>query len=254
MSPRVPTIETTPAVAALVAMLTGLVASAQFAVPASPQYGITTLYLWPIAIAALWFGPRIAMGVVAVVLTLQAVWAVTAPTGISTGGGLVAVGVRGATYIFIAWLVGDFARRLRRTALTDPLTRLPNRRAFFEEVRRRARSASLIGVVTCDVDGLKQINDREGHEAGDAAIIAVSRALRARLGARAFVCRFGGDELVALTTPAVAQELAAESDPVPGARIGVSIHSTVDHGSIDDALAEADHDLYRAKSRLRAAA
>src|SRR5579871_6503747 len=100
MSTRAPTIETTPAVAALVAVLTGLVASMQFAVPASPQYGITTLYLWPIAIAALWFGPRIAMGVVAVVLTLQAVWAVAAPTGISTGSGLVAVGVRGATYVF----------------------------------------------------------------------------------------------------------------------------------------------------------
>jgi GGDEF domain-containing protein len=254
MSAHPRTFQTTPAVAAVVAVLTGLVAAVAFSVPESGQYGVTTLYLWPIVIAALWFGPRIGIGVVAAVLVLQAAWYLTEPHAVSTGGGMIAVGIRGATCIFIAWLVGDFAQRLRHTALTDPLTKLPNRRAFFEEAHRRGHSANLIGVITCDVDGLKQINDRDGHEAGDAAIIAVARALRGRLGARAFVCRFGGDELVALTTPEIANALAAEADPIPGARIGVSIHSTVAHLTIDDSLAEADQSLYRAKSRLRDAA
>lgn len=246
--------QTTPAIAALVAVLCGIVASVQFSIPASQQYGITTLYLWPIAVAALWFGPRVATGVVIAVLAVQAAWYVSAPAGVSTGGGLVATAVRGATYVFIACLVGDFAGRLRRTALTDPLTKLPNRRAFFDEVRRRSHAATSIGVVTCDVDGLKQINDRDGHDAGDAAILATARTLRARLGKEAFVCRFGGDEMVALTTPEAARRLAGEPDPVPGARIGVSIHSTLGDGSIDDALASADQALYRAKARLRPAA
>lgn len=253
-APALRTTETKPAVAALVALLTGLVGAVQFSVPDSQQYGVTTLYIWPIAIAALWFGPRIATGVVAAILLVQALWYLSAPHGVSAGGGVIAVTIRGATYVFIAWLVGDFARRLRRTALTDPLTKLPNRRAFFEEVRRRGHGATHLGIISCDVDGLKQINDRDGHDAGDAAILAISRALQTHLGRSAFVCRFGGDEFVAITTPEIAHRVAAMTDPIPGARVGVSVHSTVDPGSIDDALAEADRSLYRAKVRLRQAA
>ena len=50
------TVDSPPAIAAVVAVLIGLVASVQFSVPTSQTYGIATLYLWPIAIVALWFG------------------------------------------------------------------------------------------------------------------------------------------------------------------------------------------------------
>jgi diguanylate cyclase (GGDEF)-like protein len=242
------TVDSPPAIAAVVAVLTGLVAAVQFSVPTSQGYGVATLYLWPIAIVSLWFGARIAVGVVAAIMAMQAVWVLTvAPT--SATGGLVSVVLRSATYLFIACLVGQFASRLRRVALTDPLTGLPNRRAFFEEVRRRSQSASAIAVVTCDVDGLKAINDRDGHEAGDAAILRTGQELGRLLGKGGFVSRFGGDEFLGLTTPEAAERIAATLDPIRGARVGVAVYSTTGEGSIDAAIAAADQSLYRAKRR-----
>jgi len=241
------TVDSPPAIAAVVAVLIGLVASVQFSVPTSQTYGIATLYLWPIAIVALWFGARIAVGVVGGIMAMQAVWVLTvAPT--SATGGLISVVLRSATYLFIASLVGQFASRLRRAALSDPLTGLPNRRAFFEEVRRRSQNAGAIGVVTCDVDGLKTINDRDGHDAGDTAIRRTGQELRRLVGREGFVARFGGDEFLALTTPEIAERIAATLDPVVGARVGVAVYSTTD-GSIDAAIAAADQSLYRAKRR-----
>jgi len=238
------TVDSPPAIAAVVAVLVGLVASVQLSVPTSQTYGIATLYLWPIAIVALWFGARIAVAVVGGIMAMQAVWVLTvAPT--SATGGLVSVVLRSATYLFIASLVGHFASRLRRVALSDPLTGLPNRRAFFDEVRRRSQNVGSIGVVTCDVDGLKTINDRD---AGDDAIMRTGRELRRLVGRDGFVARFGGDEFLALTTPETAERIAATLDPVPGARVGVAVHSTTD-GSIDAAIAAADRSLYRAKRR-----
>jgi len=241
------TVDSPPAIAAVVAMLIGLVASVQFSVPAAPTYNNATLYLWPIAIVALWFGARIAVGVVGAVMAMQAVWVLTvAPT--SATGGLVSVVLRSATYLFIASLVGHFASRLRRAALSDPLTGLANRRAFFEEVRRRSQNVGAIGVVTCDVDGLKTINDRHGHDAGDSAILRTGQELRRIVGRDGFVARFGGDEFLALTTPETAARIGATLNPIPGARVGVAVHSTTD-GSIDAAIAAADQSLYRAKRR-----
>jgi diguanylate cyclase (GGDEF)-like protein len=180
-------------------------------------------------------------------MAMQAVWVLTvAPT--SATGGLISVVVRSATYLFIASLVGHFATRLRRVALSDPLTGLPNRRAFFEEVRRRSQIAGAIGVVTCDVDGLKAINDHLGHDAGDAAIMRTGQELRRLVGRDGFVARFGGDEFLALTAPETAEKIAVALDPIRGARVGVAVHSTTD-GSIDIAIAQADQSLYRAKRR-----
>lgn len=248
-----PPIQTTPAVAALVAILGGLVAAVQFSVPTSQTIGIATLYLWPIAIGALWFGVRVGIAIVAGIMLVQAAWYASVPHALSAGGGLLAVGLRGATYLFIACLVGEFATRLRRAALTDTLTKLPNRRAFFEEVRRRSHITDRLGIVIADVDGLKQINDRDGHEAGDDAIINAGRALVAYLGSDSFVCRFGGDEFLALTEPVVVERVRVARDPVPGVRLGVAIHSTTVETPIDEAIAVADLALYDAKTLLRAA-
>jgi GGDEF domain-containing protein len=244
------TLKTTPAMAAAVAVMVGIVAAIQFSVPGWQNYGIGALYLWPVTLVALWFGVRVAFGLVGVVMLLQIAWFATVPHEFSTGASTVAILLRGATYVFVAGVVGEFAHRLRGVAFTDPLTKLPNRRAFFGEVERRSRTSSTLGIIACDVDGLKQINDMHGHGAGDDAIIMVGRALEALLGEAAFVCRVGGDEFFALTTPELANHVGAMTDPIPGARLGTSIHSTVDGGRIDVALAAADVSLYRAKHRL----
>ncbi len=85
-----------------------------------------------------------------------------------------------------------------RQARTDPLTGLLNRRAFLEELERRLdrlaherRPGALLFV---DLDNLKQVNDRLGHEVGDAAIRATAELLRAAVRPTDLVARLGGDE------------------------------------------------------------
>ncbi len=99
----------------------------------------------------------------------------------------------------------ELERELQRLAATDPLTGLANRRRFDEslaaELARAARTGEHVTLLLCDVDHFKRFNDRYGHPAGDACLVAVARAL-AGLARRPgdLVARYGGEEL-ALVLP-----------------------------------------------------
>ncbi len=91
--------------------------------------------------------------------------------------------------------------RLEVLARTDPLTNALNRHAYHALVGdgSDAHSATVSGcVVIADVDRLKQINDRLGHTAGDAAIRRVASALRSVIRADDLLFRWGGDEFLAI--------------------------------------------------------
>jgi len=99
-------------------------------------------------------------------------------------------------------VVAHDLERLRQQASTDPLTGMPNRRAFDEaltqEVARATRHRRPFSVVMADLDGLKAINDRDGHPAGDAALVAMASAVRGALRISDSAFRVGGDEFVIL--------------------------------------------------------
>jgi diguanylate cyclase (GGDEF)-like protein len=92
--------------------------------------------------------------------------------------------------------------RLREAALADSLTGLGNHRSFQEDLRReiarRTRSDSYFSIVMLDLDGLKQVNDRLGHQAGDERILAVADCLRATTRDTDAAYRTGGDEFMVL--------------------------------------------------------
>jgi diguanylate cyclase (GGDEF)-like protein len=100
-----------------------------------------------------------------------------------------------------ARLEGERAALLR-SALTDPLTGVANRRALAErveyEVRRHARLGHPFAVVVLDLDGFKRLNDRFGHDAGDEALVTVAQALRDAVRDQDTVARLGGDEFCVL--------------------------------------------------------
>ena len=89
-------------------------------------------------------------------------------------------------------------RELARQARTDPLTGLLNRRAFMEEAGRRLDRLDREGLpgtlVFIDLDRLKPLNDRLGHEAGDAALVLTAGLLRRTFRPSDLVARLGGDE------------------------------------------------------------
>lgn len=91
---------------------------------------------------------------------------------------------------------------VEQRAATDPLTGLGTRRAFdraFDDVRARATAAERdVLLVFVDVDGLKQVNDGLGHDAGDLVLLAVTRAMRKAARPDDVLIRWGGDEFAVL--------------------------------------------------------
>jgi diguanylate cyclase (GGDEF)-like protein len=153
--------------------------------------------------------------------------------------------------------------RLREAALTDSLTELGNHRSFHEDLRReiarRTRSGSCFSLVMLDLNGLKQLNDRLGHQAGDERIRAVADCLRATMRATDAAYRTGGDEFMVLLPDERAwgalefarrlQEEALRHRTGPAVTCGIA--ESVAFETADTLLRRADLALYDAKRSER---
>jgi diguanylate cyclase (GGDEF)-like protein/PAS domain S-box-containing protein len=161
--------------------------------------------------------------------------------------------------------------RLWHLANEDGLTHLFNRRRFMDELEREVavarRSRTPGAVLMLDLDRFKEVNDSLGHMAGDALLMRVAHALRARLRATDTLGRLGGDEF-ALVLPActsqeaedVARQLSASLSETATVQIaGRERHVTASIGitplgirsndTADALLVEADLAMYRAKAK-----
>jgi diguanylate cyclase (GGDEF)-like protein len=124
------------------------------------------------------------------------------------------------------------AGRLQRLALTDPLTGLGNRRAFEEDLARELaavrRHGRELALVILDLDGLKAVNERNGHAAGDQALRALSAAMATSIREQDGAYRIGGDEFAVVLPDSgpdgVARLRAAlREEGVPAAAVGAAV-------------------------------
>ena len=154
----------------------------------------------------------------------------------------------------------EVLNRLEQASRTDALTGVGNRRAFDETLSATlsaaARQGHEVTVVAVDLDGLKRINDTEGHAAGDAALMALVRAFYAQLRDEDRVFRVGGDEFVILLpfTSSAAAELLMERIQRGGAPAFTwgAAGYPVAGGDARRLVEAADLDLYRRRQDRRA--
>jgi diguanylate cyclase (GGDEF)-like protein/hemerythrin-like metal-binding protein/PAS domain S-box-containing protein len=157
--------------------------------------------------------------------------------------------------------------QLSYLAFRDPLTELPNRALFFDRLRQALvdarRHGSHFAVLVSDLDGFKLINDRYGHETGDALLQVAAKRLRAATREGDTVARIGGDEFSALLARAASQEDAsivasrmvrALDAPIVVAgqpcQVGISVGIALYPGNgkdMDSLVAHADGAMYAAK-------
>ncbi len=163
-------------------------------------------------------------------------------------------------------------RELHRDARTDTLTGLHNRRAMEEhgplELKRAQRAGTPVSVILVDVDHFKTINDRYGHETGDAVLRAMAGVLRSALRETDALGRWGGEEFIVVlndtgvhTAGEIAERMRAAvaattfAGLAGGVTISLGVSTLLTVGSPahawDGLIKDADSLLYQAKKAGR---
>lgn len=184
----------------------------------------------------------------------------------------------GLAFGFFWMTTAQLSAELEHMASTDPLTRVYNRRVFRDwcdkELARSRRVGTTFSLLMIDIDHFKRVNDRFGHQCGDAVLCAVVEQMQDSVRGIDVLGRWGGEEFVALLPGAsedaaliVAQrvrrnverlqltKLLAAGEIVAGediltVSVGMASHRG-DPDQIEDMIQRADRALYQAKAEGR---
>lgn len=156
----------------------------------------------------------------------------------------------------------ELENNLRFLSLHDSLTGLFNRAYFQQELKRISKKGySRVGVIVCDVDGLKLVNDTLGHKKGDEILISAANILKETFSTGQVIARIGGDEFAIIipdNTPAVLEKYCKEiKDNItrqnakkPELPLSMSAgYAASDENSLDfdELFKKADNNMYRQK-------
>lgn len=151
----------------------------------------------------------------------------------------------------------DLVKRLENLSLYDQMTGIGNRHAMNAYVDAMQKEQS-IGILYGDVMGLKKVNDREGHQAGDKLLLRVCECLKRQFGDYSLF-RIGGDEFLALCAGITEEELLGRAGALRedmqenSALMAIgSVWRSHSRENMDKLLAEADSRMYEDKRRYYA--
>lgn len=227
------------------------------------------MFVIPVAVAAVAGGIKEGMVVATSASLLGAIYAAAAVGGVEPVLFFGWVAARFATFGMIGAILGSFAeahhsvqKNWRALASLDPLTKVANVNSFYEALIPLQEGSVRFALLVTDIDNLKALNDRHGHQAGSAAIQAVARVLRTVVRGSDVVARYGGDEFVVLLKDSdragaqivvnrINEELASlELPQAPGWRLAVSVGVSMaqeDGSTVEELISAADEAMYLVK-------
>ena len=238
-------------------------------IPTPTGVDLGWMFIVPVAISAIAGGLKEGAAIAVLAAVVAALYA-TAALGRIDGALIMSVFLgRFVLYGITATVLGAFAdahqsvqSHLRAAASLDPLTKVSNVARFYDELGLMETGDETFAVLLLDVDELKALNDRYGHQTGSAAIQAVANALRKVVRTSDCVARFGGDEFVLILKDAdragaqivinrLREALAEERLPMaPDETVSVSAGVAMfgeDGTTSEQLLAAADEAMYADK-------
>jgi diguanylate cyclase (GGDEF)-like protein len=188
-----------------------------------PGLGLAHLFYLPVAALAMTGGVRRGIFAGAVAVALFTLGVIVNPNISPSELLTLSTPIRFLTYATMGGLLGWFSsrdrelvERLRVLAERDFLTGLPNTRAFEAAIARRLEAGTPFALLLGDMDGLKTINDSQGHAEGNDALRRLAVMLGSSLRPEDEVARVGGDEFAVLTVLARTDEAAALAAKLEG--------------------------------------
>ena len=213
----------------------------------------SAFYLWIAIYAAAYFSVP---GIVAHMALVAAGYATVLIVENEPAGPSLLLGMTG-TVGATAFVVATLAGRLRAQAATDPLTGLPNRRgwelALDRELARAKRRSSPLCVAVLDLDRFKNLNDEQGHLAGDRVLKEVASTWLGLVRESDVLARYGGDEFAVILPDCGPNKAHEIVDRLCGAHAGsmscsAGMATLQASDTTDDLIDRADRALYRAKA------
>jgi diguanylate cyclase (GGDEF)-like protein len=155
-----------------------------------------------------------------------------------------------------------YTRKLVEVAATDDLTGALRRTAGLAALQREIDRSRRVGgrgiaVMFLDVDSLKQVNDTDGHAAGDRVLVEVVAAIRERVRSYDLVIRYGGDEFLCALVDVAPEDAARTLADIrrqyaarTGHTVSVGMTTVGDADTADSVVARADAALYAERRKL----
>jgi diguanylate cyclase (GGDEF)-like protein len=145
---------------------------------------------------------------------------------------------------------------LQKYTRSDPLTGLLNRQSYYADLEKYAET--LTAITAIDMNGLKEINDQQGHTAGDAALAALAECFRKAAHRKQRVYRIGGDEFAVLCLSASEEDVRSLTERIRTETAATPYSCSVGYAmrtadtSADDTYCAADAQMYIEKQRFYA--
>jgi len=157
-------------------------------------------------------------------------------------------------FLLIFERIIEIMQAIYNSSIKDELTKLYNRKYFYQRVNQHVRMREPVSVIFIDIDNFKKLNDTKGHHTGDEVLMQVSHIVREETEDIGICGRYGGEEIVVLivdpeTDPrAVAERIRARVEAETVVTVSMGSSKLRKGQTADDLIKLADEAMYQAKT------